>query len=127
MIMKLEHVGILAENMDESITFYSDILGMKLVERVTLNETTELAFLSFPGQEDVQVELIGRDLSGMPEEGIVNHLAITVDDIDAAIDSLKERGVHIPAEWPKTILDGRKIAFFKGPSGEKLELFQPAR
>jgi len=126
MIVKLEHIGILAKNMDESIKFYSEILGMRLVERVWLNEKVELAFLSFPGQESVQVELVGRDPSGVAEEGIVNHLALTVSDIDAVISKLKQLGYDIPDEYPRTILDGRKIAFFKGPSGEKLELFQPA-
>mgnify|MGYP002622979136 FL=1 len=126
MIVKLEHIGILAKNMDESIRFYSEILGMNLVERVWLNEQVELAFLSFPGQESVQVELVGRDPSAVAEEGIVNHLALTVDDIDAVISKLKQHGYDISDEYPRTILDGRKIAFFKGPSGEKLELFQPA-
>lgn len=126
MIIKLEHIGILAKDMDESIKFYSEILGIKLVERVSLNESVELAFLSFPGQESVQVELVGRDPSGVAPEGIVNHLALTVSDIDAVISKLKQHGYDIPDEYPRTILDGRKIAFFKGPSGEKLELFQPA-
>jgi lactoylglutathione lyase len=126
MIVKLEHIGILAKNMDESVRFYSEILGMNLVERVWLNEQVELAFLSFPGQESVQVELVGRDPSAVAEEGIVNHLALTVDDIDAVISKLKQHGYDISDEYPRTILDGRKIAFFKGPSGEKLELFQPA-
>lgn len=126
MIVKLEHIGIRTDDMDRSIQFYTEVLGMKLVERVPLDETTELAFLSFPGQEDVQVELIARSIEGMAVEGLVNHLALTVEDIDAVINKLKQHGVAISDEWPKTILDGRKIAFFNGPSGEKLELFQKA-
>src|SRR5690606_8727783 len=122
----LEHIGIRTDDMDRSIQFYTEVLGMKLVERVPLDETTELAFLSFPGQEDVQVELIARSIEGMAVEGLVNHLALTVEDIDAVINKLKQHGVVISDEWPKTILDGRKIAFFNGPSGEKLELFQKA-
>ena len=124
MFVKLEHIGILAKNMDDSIRFYTETLGMKLVERISLDDHVELAFLSFPGQEDAQVELIGRDPSGMPVEGLVNHLAITVEDIDAAINKLRQQGIVVSDEWPKTILEGRKIAFFEGPSGEKLELFQ---
>lgn len=124
MIKKMEHVGILAADLDESIRFYTEILGMKLIERKPLNEQVDLAFLSFPGQEDAQVELIGRDPGDMAAEGLVNHLAFTVDDIDEAIEKLKQAGVEVSDEWPKTILDGRKIAFFKGPSGEKLEIFQ---
>lgn len=124
MIKKIEHIGILARNIDESIQFYTEILGMKLVDRAPLNETVELAFLSFPGQEGVQVELIGRDPGDMAEEGLVNHLAFTVEDLDAAIEKIKQQGIEVSEEWPKTILDGKRIAFFKGPSGEKLELFQ---
>lgn len=127
MIRKLEHIGIFAAEMDRSIAFYTEMLGMKLIERVSLNEDAELAFLSFPGQDEVQIELIGRDAAGMPPEGLVNHVAFTVDDIEDVIAKLKQRGVVISDEWPKTILDGRKIAFFNGPSGEKLELFQPVR
>lgn len=127
MIKKLEHVGIWTEDLDQSIQFYTELLGMRLVERVKLNDDVELAFLSFPGQESVQVELIGRDLAGMPQEGLVNHLAFTVEDIEAIVEKLRKQGIAISEEWPKTILDGRKIAFFQGPSGEKLELFQPVR
>lgn len=126
MIQKLEHVGIFAKDMEESISFYSNVLGMKLVNRVQLNDEVELAFLSYPGQEDVQVELISRDPSSVATEGIVNHLAFTVTDIEAVISKLKQAGYEVSDEWPRTILDGKKIAFFAGPSGEKLELFQYA-
>ena len=124
MISKIEHIGIMVKDMDESIRFYTEVLGLKLVERAPLNETVELAFLSFPGQENVQIELIGRDPSTIPEEGLVNHLAFTVPDLEAAMARLQEAGVEFSAEWPRRILDGGQIAFFKGPSGEKLELFQ---
>ncbi len=124
MINKIEHVGIMTHDMDESIRFYTNILGMDMVERVALTDTVELAFLSFPGQESVQVELIGRDTGGISKEGLVNHLAMTVTDLDAVMEKLKQQGIVFSDEWPKTILDGRKIAFFTGPSGEKLELFQ---
>ena len=85
MIQKLEHIGIMANDMDESIRFYTEVLGLQLVKRAPLNETVELAFLSFPGQESVQVELIGRDTSSTPYEGLVNHLAFTVPDLQAAM------------------------------------------
>lgn len=124
MITKIEHIGIMTGEMDKSIQFYTDVLGMNLVERVNLNESLELAFLSFPGQEDAQIELIGRDPKDLAKEGIVNHLAFTVSDLDAVMVKLKLHGISFSEEWPKTILDGRRIAFFDGPSGEKLELFQ---
>lgn len=126
MIQKLEHIGIYVDDMDASIQFYEEVLGLRLVERVQLNEEVELSFLSYPGQDDVQVELVGRSTEDTPREGIVNHLAFTVADIEEEVDRLRKAGVAIDEQWPKTILDGRKIAFFDGPNGEKLELFEPA-
>ncbi|HZG74940.1 MAG TPA: VOC family protein [Paenibacillus sp.] len=121
---KLEHIGIMVKNMDESIAFYTDILGMNLDRRVALNEEVELSFLTFPGQESVEVELIGRFDGSLSADGIVNHLAFTVDDIEGEIARLQAAGVSMIDTTPRTILNGIKIAFFYGPNGEKLELFQ---
>ena len=124
MLRKFEHIGVMVKNMDESIRFYTEVIGMKLDRRVALNEKVELAFLTFPGQESVELELIGRFDDSLSADGIVNHIAFTVDDIDAEVERLKKAGVRMIDEAPRTILDGVKIAFFYGPSGEKLELFQ---
>jgi lactoylglutathione lyase len=55
----------------------------------------------------------------------VHHIAFTVSDIEAELDKLRARGVRLIDETPRTILNGVKIAFFFGPDGERLELFQP--
>lgn len=121
--MKLEHVGIMVNNMDESLAFYQNILGLKLRNREWINDSVELAFLYFPEQPSVEVELVyGNQVEG---EGIVNHLAFTVENIEAEIARFKEAGVTLVDEVPRTILkDEVKIAFFEGPNGEKLELVE---
>jgi lactoylglutathione lyase len=43
-MMKMEHVGIMVKDMDESLAFYQNILGLELRNREWLNETVELAF-----------------------------------------------------------------------------------
>lgn len=121
--MKIEHVGIMVNDMDESLAFYQTILGLKLRKREWLNETVELAFLFFPEQPSVEIELV----HGGPveNEGIVNHLAFTVNNIEAEIFRLKEAGTQLINEEPQIILKGTvKIAFFHGPNGEKLELVE---
>jgi len=123
-VKKLEHIGVMVKNMDESIRFYTETIGMRLDRRVPLNESLELAFLTFPGQENIEVELIGRFDGTLTENGIVNHIAFTVDDIEGEIARLKAAGVTMIDNEPRTILHGIKIAFFYGPNGEKLELFQ---
>jgi lactoylglutathione lyase len=125
MVHKLEHIGVMVKDMDTSIRFYTEILGMKLIERVKLNEEVELSFLGFPGSDDVQIELINRGHEGMSDEGLVHHIAFTVSDIEAELERIKNLNVRLLDETPRTILDGRKIAFFFGPDGERLEFFQP--
>ncbi|TLS49246.1 VOC family protein [Paenibacillus antri] len=114
----------MVKNMDESIRFYTEIIGMNLDRRVALNDEVELAFLTFPGQESVEVELVGRFDGKLSADGIVNHLAFTVDDIEAEIARLQAAGVSMIDTAPRVILNGIQIAFFYGPNGEKLELFQ---
>ncbi|WP_462408522.1 VOC family protein [Neobacillus sp. Marseille-QA0830] len=122
-MVKMEHVGIMVKDMDESLTFYQNILGLELRNRAWLNDKVELAFLFFPEQPSVELELV---FGGPVEnEGIVNHLAFTVENIEAELARLKEAGVKLVDEAPRSILnDTVKIAFFQGPNGEKLELVE---
>ncbi|MCM3768292.1 VOC family protein [Neobacillus niacini] len=119
----MEHVGIVVKDMDESLAFYQNILGLELRNRERLNDSVELAFLFFPEQPSVEVELV---YGGHGEgEGIVNHLAFTVENIEAELARLKEAGVKLVDEEPRSLLNGTvKIAFFQGPNGEKLELVE---
>ena len=122
MLKKIEHVGILVSDMDRSITFYTTILGLELRARMRLNEQTELAFLRIG---DGEIELIHQ--AGEPEQradGVVEHFAFTVTDVAAVLAHLKKHNVTLlnqePWELPAI---GCRVAFFRGPDGEKLELF----
>jgi len=124
MIHKLEHIGVFVNNMDNSVKFYTEVLGMKLLGRA-FNDGVELGFLAHPGSEQVQIELIGRGSDDKPDNGKVHHIAFTVTDIEAEVDRLKSLGVKMIDQEPRIILDNVKIAFFFGPDGERLEFFQP--
>jgi lactoylglutathione lyase len=121
--VKMEHVGIMVKDMDESLAFYQNILGLELRHREWLNDTVELAFLFFPELPSVEVELV---YGGPVEnEGIVNHLAFRVENIETELVRFKEAGVKLVDEEPRSIFGGTvKIAFFQGPNGEKLELVE---
>lgn len=127
MIRKLEHVGVRVNDVDTSIRFYTEVIGMKLAGREKLADGVELAFLSFADTDNVEIELIGRGSDGLSDAGKVHHIAFTVSDIEAEWERLKELGVKLIDDAPKVILDGVKIAFFYGPDGERLEYFQPVR
>jgi lactoylglutathione lyase len=126
MIRKLEHIGVRVSNMDRSIKFYQEVLGLELVGRSRANEQLELAFLSYPGTDNIQIELISRWSDDLPVAGNVDHIAFTVSDIEAEVERLKSLGVKMIDEAPRELnISGIvKIAFFYGPDGEKLEFFQ---
>ena len=120
---RLEHVGIMVKDLDQSIQFYQEAFGLVLRRRQFLNEAVELAFLHFPEQADMEIELVaGRSMDVV--EGLVNHLAFRVDHIAEEIERLTNMGVEMVDAEPRLILGDVKIAFFKGPNGEKLELVE---
>lgn len=122
MIKHMEHTGIVVSDMERSLAFYQDILGLTLRRRAFVNDDVELAFLYFPNHPQTEVELICRPME--PSEGLVNHLAFRVDDIEAELSRLRELGVTLSDETHIVILGDVKIAFFEGPDGEKLELVE---
>jgi lactoylglutathione lyase len=124
-VKKLEHVGVMVRDLEVSIGFYQDVLGLDLLDRFDANESTGLAFLGDGASGQVIVELIcGKD-NTFPDEGKVHHIAFTVDDIEGEIERLRSLKVHFTNDEISTLANGSKYIFFKGPDGETLELFQP--
>ncbi|WP_427854375.1 VOC family protein [Desulfosporosinus metallidurans] len=116
----VEHIGIKALDMETAIRFYIEVLGFKFSHRIKPGEV-ELAFLELGGTVVELVEVVdGRRF----EDGVVNHLALRVVDIFKAIEHLKQHQVEVPSSEPMDIGEGRYNFFFRGPSGEKLELYQ---
>jgi len=120
LFMGVEHIGIKALDLEKAIQFYIKALGFKFLYRIKPGEV-ELAFLELGG---TVVELVEVANGRLYEDGVVNHLAIRVSDIFKAIEHLKAQQVELTSSEPMTLGDGRYNLFFRGPSGEKLELFQ---
>jgi lactoylglutathione lyase len=125
-VKKLEHVGVMVSDLEVSIDFYENVLGLDLLDRFAANEFTGLAFLGDRASGQVIVELICGEDNPFPDEGKVHHIAFTVDHIEDEIDRLRKLKVHFTNEEISTLANGSKYIFFKGPDGETLELFQPA-
>ncbi len=126
-VTKMEHIGIKVDNLERSLQFYREVIGLTV--RSILGEAGDgvrLAFLSFPGQASVEVELIERVFEGLPREGRVSHAAFTVDDIEEEHRRIAALG--IPAlTGISTLANGSSYFFFDGPDEEKLEFFQSAQ
>jgi len=116
----VEHIGIKALDIEKALRFYVEVLGFKYLYRIKPGDV-ELVFLELGGTVVELVEVIdGRRF----EDGVVNHLAIRVSDIDKAIEHLKAHQVEMTVSEPMALGEGRYNFFFRGPSGEKLELYQ---
>ncbi|WP_425803712.1 VOC family protein [Desulfitobacterium sp. Sab5] len=116
----VEHIGIKTINIDEGIQFYTKILGFEFLHRKKPG-LVELAFLRLDG---TVIELVEMKKGDQFEDGVVNHLALTVTDIEKAVDWLKENQVTLLQDKPISLGEERYNFFFRGPSGEKLELYQ---
>lgn len=116
----IEHIGIKALDLEKAVSFYQEVLGFKYLRRIKPGQV-ELVFLELGGTVIELVEVIE---SYRFEDGVVNHLAIQVSDIFKAIEHLKDQQVEMDSFEPMPIGEGRYNFFFRGPSGERLELYQ---
>lgn len=119
--MKYLHTMVRVTDIDASLRFYCDALGLEVLSRrdVPAGRFT-LVFLAAPGQSEAQVELTHNwDPEVYTGGRNFGHLAYAVDDIYAACRRLQEHGVTINRP-PR---DGR-MAFVRSPDNISIELLQ---
>lgn len=119
---KMAHVGFAVGDCKRSAQFYQEVLGCECIDEFE-NSTTKIVFLKLDGGV---LELIQhKDVTSEYRlAGPIDHLALVVSDIDAEVDRLKKMDIACLSEQPKVVLDGKRIMFFSGPDGEKLEFIQ---
>ncbi len=125
--MRLLHTMLRVNNLDESLKFYCDQLGMKLLRKRDFpgGEFT-LAFVGYGDEKDTAViELTWNWGTSKYEIGTAyGHVAIGVDDIYKTCADLKRKGVKVVRE-PGPMKHGTTaIAFIEDPNGYKIELIQ---
>ena len=119
--MKYLHTMVRVSNIDESLDFYCNKLGLKEVRRIESEKGRfSLIFLCVPGDEDAQVELTYNwDPEVYGSGRNFGHLAYMVEDIYSFCQRLMVMGVTINRP-PR---DGR-MAFVRSPDGISVELLQ---
>jgi len=129
MIKKLDHIGIAVSDLESSLRFYTDTLGLECTH---VEEVADLKVkIAFIPLGDVNLELVE---AKSPESAIarfiekkgegIQHIALLVDDIETELNNLKEKGVALIDETPRIGAHGAKIAFIhpKSANGVLLEL-----
>ena len=122
-VTKLLHTRYRVNDLERTVKFYRDVLGLQEVRRHKSPRGSELAFLKAPGSEE-EIEITyfpaGGPVQVQPD---LTHLAFEVD-------SLEEFGKHIAAlgvkysDGPHLRPDGGGIAFVDAPEGYEIELIQ---
>lgn len=122
----MSHIGLYVTDMTQSVSFYTKVLGLKILEDCGVGSSGKA--ITFLGYDRPVLELISSvtdpDLNKRPARGPFDHMAWYVDDIKSEVDRIKGLGVTFSPDQIMTVLDGRKIAFFHGPDGERMELVQ---
>lgn len=128
-ILKIDHLGIAVNSIDQGKKFWTDILGLGFEGSETVEEQ-KVTTAFFPVGES-EVELLESTAPDGPVakyiekkgEGI-QHVAFRVDDIEKALIELKEKGIRLIDEKPRRGAGGAKIAFLhpKATNGVLVEL-----
>ncbi|GAP94058.1 lactoylglutathione lyase [Leptolyngbya sp. NIES-2104] len=125
--MRLLHTMLRVGNLDESLKFYCDTLGMKLLRKKDYpgGEFT-LAFVGYGAESDTAVlELTynwGQEKYDLGDA--YGHIAIGVDDIYATCDAIAQRGGKVTRQPGPMKHGSTVIAFVEDPNGYKVELIQ---
>lgn len=125
--MRLLHTMIRVSDLDESLRFYCDALGMRLLRRKDYPDGRfTLAFVGYGDEaEHTVVELTHNWDTHSYEPGTAfGHLAIGVEDIVATCERLRGRGVKIVREPGPMKFGNTVIAFVEDPNGYRIELIE---
>ncbi|MFQ5909473.1 MAG: VOC family protein [Thermoplasmata archaeon] len=127
MEFKFTYTGIRVVDLDRSIRFYNEVLGMTLLSRGKIPETRgEIAVLKSEGSEQIlELNWYAEDspVAGPYKDGEeLDHLAFEVEDLDEALKYLEEKG-H-PIVLGKCETEGAEWAYVEDPDGNWIELFE---
>src|SRR6266705_5085328 len=122
-VKKLLHTRMRVSDMDQTINFYTNVLGLEVLERKVSPRGSHLAYLKVPNSDEL-IELCSFPSSGpvrVPEDLV--HLAFQVDDLDGTIRTLQAKGIKI-TDGPTTTSSGSRFIFIDAPDGYEIELIE---
>ena len=130
-VKSIHHVAVVVDDMEKSLSFWRDALGLNPSEVRDLPEQkSQVAFLP-AGESEVELVKPTTDDSGiaryLTKRGPgLHHICVEVDDIQAMLVQLKAGGARLINETPVTAADGRQYAFVhpESTSGVLVELYQ---
>ena len=133
MFDRIDHLGVAVEDLDAAVALHQERFGMALVHRETVGEQGVEAVLLDVGENHVELlrplseeTPVGRFLSKRGPG--LHHVAYQVADVRATLATLRERGLQLIDEQPRTGIRGSRVAFLHPVSsgGVLTEIVQPS-
>lgn len=133
-ILHIDHIGVASKEMDKALKFFTEVLGMEATGFETIeDQAVKVAFLPL-GEGEIEILESTRPDGPVAKfvetkgEG-VQHIALRVEDLEAALEELKAKGVRLIDEKPRRGAGGARIAFIhpKETHGILLELCERRR
>ena len=122
-VNKLLHTRYRVNDLDRTVKFYCDVLGLKEVRRHKSPRGSELVFLETPGSQE-QIEITYFPGSGPVQvQPDLTHLAFEVDNLEEFGKYLASHGIKF-SDGPTTSSAGTKFAFIDAPEGYEIELIE---
>ena len=126
MVTRLLHTRYRVSDLEKTIAFYRDVLGLEMTRRSTSPRGSELVFFKAPGGAE-EIEICKFDGSGPVNVGFdITHLAFEVATLDAFAKHAAAKGYPL-SDGPTPTDSGSVIAFIDAPEGYEVEPIQRAR
>lgn len=123
MVTKLLHTRYRVADLEKTLAFYKDVLGLEEIRRHKSPRGSELVFLKAPGSEEL-IEICSFPASGPVVVGPdLTHLAFEVEDLAAFARHAAAKG-HPLSDGPTQTSSGSIFAFIDAPEGYEIELIQ---
>lgn len=122
-ICGLAHIGLFVADRERSVKFYTEVLEFGVIWECELEGPCKIAFIR---NGDCTIEVVQRAEGANSGDGVVDHIAMRVRNIEAMQQKLIERGVEFETAEPvfdkRVFPNGAKWLMFRGPDGEHLEI-----
>ena len=126
-VTKLLHTRMRLNDLERSVKFYEQALGLKVTRRHTSPRGAQLAFIATPNSEE-EIELCQMPSGAEPVkvQPDLMHLAFEVEDLEKFAAELVKKGFAL-SDGPTKTGSGSVIAFIDAPEGYEIELIQRAK
>ena len=128
--MRILHTMLRVGNLEKSLSFYTEVLGMKLLRKKDYPDGKfTLAFVGYGDEKkESALELTYNwDTSSYNRGDAFGHIAIEVDDVYQACERIKQKGGRVTREAGPMKHGKSILAFVEDPDGYEIELLQPSR